>query len=198
MAQYGYAYSDSLVHYGVPGMKWGHRKTYTQKANSHISKIGTSKTRLGKNYHNYMAYTNQARNNQAQAIKRDMMNKKGRTLKTLDNMYGHGARAASQKAASDYYTRKSKYTKTRVGTNSAKAYAYNNKQWSNANTKLHNSKSVREYGKNYVDAIANTSIKTWSGRTTTNGKRLVDNLLTGGVIGAGLDASYYTTHRNRS
>lgn len=198
MAQYGYAYSNTLVHYGVPGMKWGRRKTYAQKASSHISKIGTSKTRLGKTYHNLAAYNNQAKDNRSKAIARDMMKKKGRTLKTLDNMYGHGANAARQKAASDYYTRKSKYTKTRLGTTSAKSAAYSNKQIAKANTRIHNSKSVREYGKNYYDAYANTPIKTWSGRTTTLGKQAVDNFITGGLAGTAMDAYYYTSHRNRS
>lgn len=181
---------DELCHYGVPGMKWGQRKAsyYEAKSRDHAAAIANSKTRLGKSYHNYRAYRNEVK-----AGNRKTMESlgKGSILKDIDNVYGHGANARAQTAASKYYDRKSGYTKTRLGTTMAKSAAYNNQTAAAANKRLHNSKSLNEYGTNYVNAFANRSIKTWSGRTTTTGKQMVDNLLTGGVIGTVADYTHY-------
>lgn len=186
------ARSNELYHYGVPGMKWGVRKAqkYESKASSHASKVATSKTRLGKGYHNLRSYQYEvAAGNQKV---RNAAGGKGGVLKRIDNVYGHGANARAQTAASKYYDRKSTYTKTDLGTSMAKAAAYNNKTAAAANARLHDSKSIREYGTNYVNALANRSIKTWSGRTTTTGKKFIDDMITGGMIGIGQDVSYYS------
>ncbi len=187
------ARSNELYHYGVKGMKWGKRKAsyYEAKASSHAAAVGTSKTRLGKNYHNYRAYRNEVkagdRKNTESGIKGS-----GGALKYLDNKWGHGANTRIQNAASKYYDRKSSYTKTDIGTSIAKANAYNLKTAANANARLHNSKNLSQYGANYINAVANRSIKTWSGRTTTTGKRYVDSMLTGGMIGLGMDVNHYS------
>lgn len=186
--------SDELCHYGVPGMKWGKRKAsyYDAKSRDHAAKIATSKTRIGKTYHNYRAYRNEVK-----ALDKKAGEKlgKGSILKDIDSAYGHGATARMQKAASGYYDRKSQYTKTGMGTAMAKANAYNLKTASQANSRLHDSKSLTAYGKNMIDSMANRSIKTWSGRTTTTGKAYVDNLLTGGMIGFGQDVSRYSSKK---
>ena len=195
MAADGNIYSnDELRHYGVPGMKRGKRKAsyYESKSRDHAAKIATSKTRIGKTYHNYRAYRNDLKSLDKKAGEKLG---KGSILKDIDSAYGHGATARMQKAASGYYERKAGYTKTGMGTALAKASAYNLKTASDANSRLHNSKSIGNYVSNMVDSMANRSIKTWSGRTTTTGKAYVDNLLTGGMIGLGQDVSRYSQKR---
>lgn len=197
-----------LVHHGIKGQKWGVRRFQNEdgsltskgrsrydiktdklrsKADKHIDKIGSSKTRLGKTYHNYMAYNNEFKANTRDSWKAD----KGHITKRVGDIIGSGYSSNLAKATSGYYDRKSEYTKTKLGTTVAKAQAYNQDSLAKAANKLHNSKNVLDYGSNYINAIATRPIKTLAGRETTTGKRMVDAALTGGYLGLAKDVKYY-------
>lgn len=194
-----------LYHYGIKGQKWGVRRyqnkngsltpagkkraaEYESKSKAHVSAINSSTTRLGKNYHNRQAYKNDIKAGKLRA-KDSSVNDS--TLKKFSNLYSHGSSARTQSAKADYYNRKSVYTKTRIGTTKTKSKAYNSKTSAEMNARLHNSKSTREYGRNFVDSFANRPMKSWSGRSTTSGKRLLDTMLTGKLAGMTMDVGYY-------
>lgn len=152
-----------------------------------------SKTRFGKNWNNTLAYINEYKENVGKNYRKD----KKSYLKTLDNLYGHGDLAANQKASSNYYKRKSEYSKTRLGKTLNESRAYNMSQYQKANERTHGSKNVKEYGKNLVNAILKTEEKSWAGRKRTSGGKIADDLLTGGTIGLVKDIHYYKDHKKK-
>ena len=201
---------DELYHHGIKGQHWGVRRFqnedgslksagkarygsadyYQQKSEKHIAKIATSKTRLGKNFHNLMANSHQQAANQ----QRSLENAKG-IKDVVSTLYGHKGAANNAQANAEYYQRKAEFSKTRYGKTINEARAFNAKSYASAANKIANSKSVKEWMNNKWESVANRPVKTWAGRETTTGQAYVDQLLTGGVVGAIQDTAYYRSNK---
>lgn len=184
---------NELKHYGVIGMKWGRRKAsyYQGKSDKHASKIGTSRTRLGKNYHNRRSAVNEVK-----ALKKKSVSEKG-ALKLLDNAYGTGGYGYKRAAESKYRDRKSKYVRTRLAKTVNESSAYSNKNKSDSLLKIHNSKSGTQAVNRIIKGALDTKIKGWGGRQTTTGKRWVDKMFTLGLVGDAANLNYYIKNRKK-
>ena len=178
-----------LKHYGVLGMKWGHRKAYygaraehyKSLQNKHINKINTSKTRLGKEYHNLRAYSNEAKRHTASDLSRDSGIRN--TVSNVMVWKGRGDRAARLGASANYHQRKQGYTLTKIGKRINEAREYNDKSLYNANNNVRKTKllSGQRIVKS-IDAAINTPLKTAiRHKNTTTGKRAVRNILITGA-----------------
>lgn len=188
-------YTDELMHFGVKGMKWGHRKTAQQRADYHISKIGSS-SGIRRAYHNQRAYANELK-----ALKKRQL-KSDRTVlqKAGTRLGGSGYSSYHQKAASNYYDRRSKYAKNVKKANRDRNRAYNYDSLSKANAKVHNSKSVSSYVKNSMEATFKTPMKrVRSGKQVTSGRVFAErvaistaiNIATRGAQTAAMDTYLY-------
>lgn len=180
---------NELYHYGVIGMRWGHHKArYDNRAQRHVAKIGTSHTRLAKNFHNQRAAVNEYKSNVAKSLSKD----RGKFAKQYGNLYGHGDLASRQKANANYYDRKASYTHTKLGTAIAKRNAFNNASYAKSNATTHKSKSGREYLKNFGAGVFKTPVKTFSGRKLSSGAKYVEDMfMPMKAIGVAYDVNQY-------
>ena len=196
------SYKDELYHHGIKGQKWGVRRfqnedgsltaagksrysedsftgrkanKFQAKADKHIAKIASSKTRLGKNFHNLMAYGREIRAN----TYGNYANDKGKGFKKLVSNYtGSGRLSAMYKAEGDYYSRKAEYSKTKLGKSINESKGFNRNSSAAALAKTHEAIGGQGYLKSVADGIFSRPIKTWSGRQTTTGARFVEKNFT--------------------
>ena len=201
---------DELSHHGIKGQKWGVRRfqnedmsltpagkkryakadKFDAKKERHISKIETSKTRLGKSFHNSMAYYNQIK----ASTKRDIATAKGIGEK-LGARLGQGKVASIMDASEDFYTRQKDYRKTKLGKHLSSVHEYNAHNYGKAAEKTYQSKGLMNKGSNYVKSLTTTKVKSIVGRHTRSGEvianAIISNMTNGKVnITALMDVGY--------
>lgn len=204
---------NELYHYGVKGQKWGVRRyqnedgslteagkkrylktglrefpgsadSALQAMGRHIEKIGSSKTRLGKNYHNSRALWNEYK-----ALKRDDLTEalaegsyKGTHRKAWSVRKGSFSAANRSSAWSHYYNRKAEYVKTNLAKHLNEARAFNFGSMAKRYTDIGYEKGLRHKALTAITSYNDMPYQRLSGRQTTAGKNLVDNMLRIGEI----------------
>lgn len=182
----------ALQHHGIKGQRWGVRRyqntdgsltslgqhrynrlnskadKFDAKKEKQIEKIDSSRTRLGKSFHNTRAATAQTKAN----ILRDRANAKTLSEK-LGARYGFGSMASVNDALEDYYSRQKDYRKTKLGKHLSSVNEYNQHSYGEANERVYQSKGLINKGKNIIKADINTNVKTLVGRDTKTGEHFV-------------------------
>lgn len=200
-------YSTELYHHGVKGMKWGVRKY--QNADGTLTAAGKKRYAVGedgrKDKYNFVdryrasrRYEKQARKERVSNFKKEF--KQGHIGKATSNILGQRALATMSKANRDYYNELSAHSKTKLGAQLNKTRSKNAEE----RRKYHEKVAKDTVGERIVrtqffdsDAF-NMPYHRLSGRTTTNGKRAVDLILTGGTIGLAKDIAYLHAQKKKN
>lgn len=192
-----------LAHHGIKGQRWGVRRFQDEsgyltpagrarygvgpaeakaraKADKHIAKIEKSKTRLGKAWHNEMAYMHERDAIEARNKARD----KGNLKKELSNMYGAGKKSAEYEAEANYQARRKGYLKNERARKEAEIAEYNNRQMQKRYDRIHNAEGLKKTAEVTLKSYGDTKLKTASGKETTLGKEVVKNVLVNAATGA--------------
>ena len=183
-------YDDELYHYGVMGMRWGHRKAeyYDKRADINRRKSNKAKTSIGKNFYENLSSTNQ---NYADR-RRDIKNSKG-IINKAKAAYGHRNSYRTQNNQSQMNYRQAKNAKTKLFKQMYKVKSMNSKSSSNYHKRIDQSKNLgQRFVNKYIKAWS-TEYTKYSGRTTTIGMMFVDAIIPG--LGTMKDLDYMRKHK---
>lgn len=176
MSNYIITDGGELYHYGVKGMKWGHRKAqyYETKAGRLQGKVDTKRTSYGKISAQNKASTYQYRADRARSIA-DAKGIRGK----YEAGYGHTAAAQRMRAQEKMNKQQSSYAKSRLGKQIFDVSAQNSAHLATYHEKVVNSKNAGERFVNQYIGIYKTPITNLSGRTTTRGKAIAESMIPG-------------------
>ena len=183
-----------LYHYGIKGQKWGVRRfqnedmsltpagkerygvgeknKFDARAQKHIDKIATSKTRIGKSFHNTRAMVNEYKSN----VRNDVKNAKG-IGKKIGARLGAGASASAYDAMENYYSRQKDYRKTKLGKHLSGVSAYNAHNLGKASEKIYQAKGIMGKGRASVEGAFGTKVKSITGRNTRMGEAIANSII---------------------
>lgn len=190
--EYRYVREDELYHYGVPGMKWGVRKQqmYEKRSAKYASKVGRSKTRLGKQFNLTQQY-----NNKIKADRQARINNSSGIVNKYKSTFGLNALSKDEKTRSEFFKNKAQYGITKRGRQDSLVESFNRNSRSNYLKKIANSKGFINKAEMYCRGYVDMPIKRLSGRTTTLGKDAVSTMLTFGILPAVQDYKYKKAHK---
>ncbi len=183
---YRIIYGDELYHYGVPGMKWGHRKPeerYAARSERWARRESRAKTTLGKNFAGSMRIHNKYNAEEAKATRKNVSS--GNVKGVLRQKYGAEGFARSQKREAELYKMKADRSRTKLGKKVNSNLSYNAAQraahWEKVAGSSDSSKKRAKYHiKNAMKVPMRTTIR---GRQTTAGRELAKNIAMDFAIG---------------
>lgn len=187
-----------LAHHGIKGQKWGIRRFQDEsgyltpagrarygvgpaeakaraKADKHIAKMEKSKTRLGKAWHNNLAYVHEHEAIEARNRARD----KGDLKKELSNMYGAGKKSAEYEAKANYEARRKGYLKNDYAKKKSEIDEYNLRQMKDRYDRIHNAEGLKKTAEVAIKSYGDTKLKTDYGTETTLGRETVKAAMIG-------------------
>lgn len=184
-----YETSDELYHYGVLGMRWGHRKAsyYDKRADTNAKKVANRKTHVGK-----MAAANREATNRYYAQRRRDINNSKSLREKYNAAYGYQAQSSQAKAQSKMDLKGAQMAKTKLFKQGYKVKSMNSKYRSDYATKVNNSKTTGERIANKYMGVLKMPYTSYTGRTTSTGKALAEYALGYGYI---LDAAYLNKNK---
>ena len=191
--------NGELYHYGVKGMKWGVRKAIsaygkynTIRKKQYESAAAKSRTRFGRMNNIAAAGRYEELSNRANNV-----NKAKGLYRKIDAAVGYGAAANKSAANAKTASKLEAESKSKLAKAIYKQSAANNKELNNYYKKAAKDDIVERYVRTriYDSEFMSMPYHRLSGRTTTRGKDIVENMLTLGMAGAVKDLKYINAQK---
>lgn len=187
-----YENTTELTHYGVKGMRWGHRKAsyYDKRVAANLKRASTAKSGYA----------------QARAKNRAEINKyyadRARRIAKSKNLYerimvdnSHEDAVKSMKAYSNIERNNAKASKTKLMRQVHKVNAMNNDEGIKYRENIHKAKGIKNKAKAAIVGFANIKTANITGRQTTLGESIIESMIPG--MGLLRDYEYLRDHKGQ-